>query len=50
MPAMLRPDKKAEKIIFKILGTPANLQPKRGDKKKEQIDQKILLDIKSRDR
>lgn len=50
MPAMLRSDKKAEKVIFKILGVPANMQKNRGDKKKEQIDQKIILDIKSRDR
>lgn len=50
MPVMLRSDKKAEKVIYKILGVPANLQKKRNDKKKEQIEQKIILDIKSRDR
>lgn len=39
MPAMKRPSRKAEKIAFAILGTPANLadKPKRSDKKKDEI-------------
>lgn len=49
MPAMVRSDKKAEKIAWNILGKPANLQEK-FDKKRTQVDAKIQGEIISRDR
>ena len=49
MPAMVRSDKKAEKIAWDILGKPANLQEKT-DKKRKRVEQKIQGEIVSRDR
>lgn len=49
MPAMIRSDKKAEKIAWDILGKPANLQEK-FDKKRRQVEQKIQGEIVSKDR
>jgi hypothetical protein len=49
MPAMVRSNKKAEKIAHKILGIPVNLQEK-PTRDKKKIEDKIQGEIISRDR
>lgn len=46
---MIRPNKKAEKIAWSILGKPANLQEK-PTLTKQKVEQKIQGEIVSRDR
>lgn len=43
MPIMIRPNKKATKIAFKILGVPANLAYKRSPEERK-IDKKLLFE------
>lgn len=47
MPIMIRPDGKAKKIAFAILGKPANLQDKRSSEQK-LLDKKLLYQDTSR--
>ena len=42
MPVMIRPEGKAKKIAYAILGTPANFAVKK-TKKQEQIDKALLF-------
>ncbi len=49
MPAMVRSNKKAEKIAYNILGKPANLQEK-PTLQKQKVEDKIQGEIVSRDR
>lgn len=44
MPAMLRMDKKAEKIAFHILGTPPNLRKAKKSKKDSKIEERLVFE------
>jgi hypothetical protein len=44
MPAMLRPNKKAEKIAYAILGKPANLRKHKTSANKERIEKQLLFE------
>jgi len=46
MPTMLRPNKKAEKIVFAILGTPLNMQKTK--KKNSKVEQRLVFEQTSR--
>ena len=46
---MIRSDKKAEKIIWAILGKPANLQEKKS-RRQQKVEDKIQGEIVSRNR
>jgi len=47
MPEMVRPDNKARKIAWAILGTPANMATKK-TKRQRAIDQRLLASETSR--
>lgn len=49
MPAMLRHDKKATRIAFKLIGTPMNFTSKKSEKQRE-IDRRIWFEETSRSR
>lgn len=44
MPGMPRPNKKAQKIAFDILGTPANLQKNNKSQEKRQVDKRLTFE------
>jgi len=49
MPTFPRPNKKAQKIIFNIIGTPENLKNKKS-KKEVEVDKKLFSQYTKRER
>ncbi len=44
MPIMPRPNKKAEKVAFDILGTPANLQKDQKTPKQNKVNKELVFE------
>lgn len=49
MPAMPRQNKKATKIAFDIIGTPANLRKQKGRKPKKLERYEMMIDVEVAD-
>ena len=45
---MPRPNKKAEKIAFNILGTPSNLQKRKITEEKRSVDKRLVFEETTR--
>jgi len=48
MPAVPRPNKKAERIAFKIIGTPANLKKQKLSKRDYELKKRLVFEETSR--